>query len=113
MLAKVLSAALPLLSGEARAVLDVLFQTVGDVRLEHRTPDRVYDLGRFATRGSSSGGAAASFETVARELFLVRPEYTVRYGLRTRRAGALGRIPGARELAVNGGFYLLRNTTTT
>lgn len=48
------------------------------------------------------------FEVAARELFVVRPEYTVRYGLRARSAGALGRIPGVRELTVNGAFYLLR-----
>src|SRR5205085_1084453 len=47
-----------------RAVLDVLFQTAGDTRFEHRTPDRVYDLGRFSIRGSSPVGAAGSFETL-------------------------------------------------
>ena len=34
-----------LLAPSERAVLDVLFDTPGEVRLEHRTPDRVYDLG--------------------------------------------------------------------
>ena len=52
--------------------------------------------------------ARTGFEVVARELFVVRPEYTVRYGLRARSAGALGRIPGVREVTVNGAFYLLR-----
>jgi len=51
---------------------------------------------------------SAGFEIAARELFLVRPEYTVRYGLKARPAGALGRLPGVRELVVNGAFYLLR-----
>jgi len=48
------------------------------------------------------------FEIVDRELFLVRPEYTVRYGMKTRIVGALGRVPLVREALVNGGFYLLR-----
>jgi len=52
-----------LLAPSERAVLDVLFDTVGEVRLEHRTPDRVYDLGAFfVTAGGSDGAAAASFQ---------------------------------------------------
>ena len=39
-----------LLAPSERAVLDVLFDTAGEVRLEHRTPDRVYDLGAFTVR---------------------------------------------------------------
>ena len=34
-----------LLAPSERAVVDVLFDTPGEVRLENRTPDRVYDLG--------------------------------------------------------------------
>lgn len=52
--------------------------------------------------------ASAAFAVADRELFLIRPEYTVRYGIRTRTARALGRIPVVREGAVNGAFYLLR-----
>jgi 2-polyprenyl-3-methyl-5-hydroxy-6-metoxy-1,4-benzoquinol methylase len=52
--------------------------------------------------------ARAGLEIVDRELFLIRPEYTVRYGIRTRRAAVLGRLPLVREAAVNGGFYLVR-----
>ena len=33
----------------------------------------------------------AGLEVVERELFLVRPEYMVRYGLEPRQAGVLGR----------------------
>jgi SAM-dependent methyltransferase len=51
----------------------------------------------------------ASFDVVRRELFLVRPEYGVRYGMRTRTAGVFGRVPVLREVAVNGAFYLLRS----
>ena len=36
-----------LLAPSERAIIDVLFDTPGEVRLEHRTPDRVYDLGAF------------------------------------------------------------------
>jgi FtsP/CotA-like multicopper oxidase with cupredoxin domain len=51
-----------LLAPSERAVLDVLFDTAGEVRLEHRTPDRVYELGGFSvTPGGSDAGAAASF----------------------------------------------------
>ena len=41
-----------LLAPSERAVLDVLFETPGDVRLEHRTPDHVYDLGAFSVAGT-------------------------------------------------------------
>ena len=40
-----------LLAPSERAVVDVLFDTPGEVRLEHRTPDRVYDLGAFTVSG--------------------------------------------------------------
>jgi SAM-dependent methyltransferase len=53
--------------------------------------------------------ADLGFRVVARELFLVRPEYRIRYGLRERGAGPLDRVPVLRELAVNGGFYLLQS----
>ena len=51
-----------LLAPSERAVLDVLFDTVGEVRLEHRTPDRVYDLGAFSVTTGGDGVAAASFQ---------------------------------------------------
>ena len=37
-----------LLAPSERAIIDVLFDTPGVVRLEHRTRDRIYDLGAFA-----------------------------------------------------------------
>src|ERR671910_804338 len=37
-----------LLSPSERVIVDILFDTPGDVRLEHRTPDDVYDLGGFS-----------------------------------------------------------------
>ena len=54
-----------LLAPSERAVLDVLFETPGDVRLEHRTPDHVYDLGTISVTGSIEGEAAASFDRPA------------------------------------------------
>jgi len=51
-----------LLAPSERAVVDVLFDTPGQARLEHRTPDRVDDLGTFTVAGAASGDAAGSFE---------------------------------------------------
>ena len=53
-----------LLAPSERAVLDVLFDTPGQVRLEHRTPDHVYDLGAFTVTDGAPGAAAGSFETL-------------------------------------------------
>jgi FtsP/CotA-like multicopper oxidase with cupredoxin domain len=55
-----------LLAPSERAVLDVLFDAPGEVRLEHRTPDKVYDLGGFAVAPAPNGGGAAagSFATL-------------------------------------------------
>ena len=63
---------------------------------------------RLTLRGAERAVEGAGFGIVDRELFLVRPEYTVRYGVAKRGAGWLGRTPFLRELAVNGAFYLLR-----
>jgi SAM-dependent methyltransferase len=57
-------------------------------------------------------GADASLEIVDRELFIVRPEFTIRYGMKVRAAGFTGRTPVLREVAVNGAFYLLRRVRT-
>jgi FtsP/CotA-like multicopper oxidase with cupredoxin domain len=53
-----------MLAPSERAVLDVIFDDPGEVRLEHRTPDHVYDLGGFSVEGNSIGTAAASFEAL-------------------------------------------------
>ena len=63
-----------MLAPSERAVLDVLFDTPGEARLEHRTPDHVYDLGTFAVEGSSTTAAAASFEALR-----VDPELTAEH----------------------------------
>jgi FtsP/CotA-like multicopper oxidase with cupredoxin domain len=57
-----------LLAPSERAVLDVFLETAGEVRLEHRTPDRAYDLGGFSVSPAATPagalGAAASFATL-------------------------------------------------
>ena len=53
-----------LLAPSERAVVDVLFDTAGDARLEHRTPEHTYDLGTISVSGGSPGVAAASFDTL-------------------------------------------------
>jgi FtsP/CotA-like multicopper oxidase with cupredoxin domain len=53
-----------LLSPSERMIVDVLFNKRGDVRLEHRTPDHVYDLGAFSIAGTAAGHSAASFEVL-------------------------------------------------
>ncbi len=51
-----------MLAPSERAVVDVLFDAPGEFRVEHRTPDHVYDLGRFAVTGTKAGDdAVASF----------------------------------------------------
>src|SRR6184192_1065222 len=53
-----------LLAPSERAVVDLLFDTPGDVRLEHRTPDHVYDLGGFSVSAGEASHAARSFEVL-------------------------------------------------
>src|SRR5215218_9437257 len=50
-----------LLAPSERVVVDVLFDTAGEVHLEHRTPEHTYDLGAFSVAGAAIGDAAASF----------------------------------------------------
>lgn len=63
---------------------------------------------RLTLSAAEKAFSKAGFEVEERELFLVRPEYTVRYGLASRTAGFLGRLPVVREAMVNGAVYLLR-----
>jgi len=51
-----------LLAPSERAVIDVLFDTPGQVMLEHRTPDHTYDLGAFTVTEGTAGDAAGAFE---------------------------------------------------
>ncbi|HUF01835.1 MAG TPA: methyltransferase domain-containing protein [Gaiellaceae bacterium] len=63
---------------------------------------------KLTLRKAERAFAEAGLEVTDRELFVVRPEYTIRYGLKARRAGVAGRLPIVRELAVNGAQCLLR-----
>ncbi|WP_185972363.1 multicopper oxidase family protein [Georgenia yuyongxinii] len=55
-----------LLAPSERAVVDVLFDTPGEVRLEHRTPNQTYHLGAFLVAPATEGrtAAAESFTTL-------------------------------------------------
>jgi FtsP/CotA-like multicopper oxidase with cupredoxin domain len=53
-----------MLAPSERAVLDVKFDSPGEVRLEHRTPDQVYDLGAFSVVGKATASAGASFDVL-------------------------------------------------
>ena len=53
-----------LLAPSERAVVDVLFATPGEARLEHRTPDHVYDLGRFSVDPTRTEGASRTFDSL-------------------------------------------------
>jgi FtsP/CotA-like multicopper oxidase with cupredoxin domain len=46
-----------MLAPSERAVIDVTFDAPEAVRLEHRTPDRVYDLGRFSVSPRADAGS--------------------------------------------------------
>jgi FtsP/CotA-like multicopper oxidase with cupredoxin domain len=53
-----------MLAPSERAVLDVAFESPGAARLEHRTPDRVYDLGAFTVVEHETTAAFGSFEAL-------------------------------------------------
>ena len=67
-----------LLAPSERAVIDVLFDNPGEARLEHRTPNHVYDLGAFDVRGVAASDTATSFATLRSdpELTQLRAEIT-------------------------------------
>jgi Heavy metal binding domain len=70
-----------LLAPSERAVIDVLFDTPGGVRLEHRTPDHVYDLGGFTVGEASGGKAAASFEVLRTDPDLTAEHHSIGHDL--------------------------------
>ena len=63
-----------MLAPSERAVLDVMFDSPGDVRIEHRTPDQVYVLGAFSVAGQSTSAASESFD-----LLRVDPQLTAEH----------------------------------
>ncbi|MGZ5374414.1 MAG: heavy metal-binding domain-containing protein [Aeromicrobium sp.] len=64
-----------LLAPSERAVVDVLFDSPGEVHLENRTPDHTYDLGMFTVVGDPVSGAATSFNALR-----VDPDLTAEHG---------------------------------
>ena len=53
-----------LLAPSERAILDVRFDTPGEIRLEHRTPEHVYDLGGFSVSGEPHAGSSSTFDAL-------------------------------------------------
>jgi FtsP/CotA-like multicopper oxidase with cupredoxin domain len=53
-----------LLAPSERAIVDVLFDTPGQVMLEHRTPDHIYRLGAFSVTEGAPTDATRSFEVL-------------------------------------------------
>ncbi len=51
-----------LIAPSERVVVDVLFDRVGDVRLEHKTPDQTYELGVFSVVDVQNSAADDSFK---------------------------------------------------
>ena len=66
-----------MLAPSERAVLDVTFDKPGEVRLEHRTPDHVYDLGAFSVAGNGTAAAAGSFEALRIDPLLTAEHRTI------------------------------------
>ncbi|HUR17840.1 MAG TPA: multicopper oxidase family protein [Acidimicrobiales bacterium] len=66
-----------LLAPSERAVVDVLFDTAGDVRLEHRTPDHTYVLGAFWVAGTSTSDSAAGYDTLRTDAELTATRKTI------------------------------------
>jgi FtsP/CotA-like multicopper oxidase with cupredoxin domain len=97
-----------LLAPSERAVLDVLFDSAGEVRLEHRTPDRVYDLGGFTVTAAVGGEAAASFEVLRTDPELTAEHHSIRHDLERQPdkvLAFLSRMPllyGAEDAAASG-----------
>ena len=66
-----------LLAPSERAVIDVLFDTPGQVFLEHRTPDHVYDLGAFTVTEGTAGAAAGTFEALRTDPELTAEHHSI------------------------------------
>jgi FtsP/CotA-like multicopper oxidase with cupredoxin domain len=72
-----------LLAPSERAVLDVLFDAPGEVRLQHRTPDQTYDLGAFVVLPATigDGAAAGSFATLRTDPVLTAERAMIEHDL--------------------------------
>ena len=54
-----------LLAPSERAIVDVQFDRAGTARFEHRTPDRIYDLGAFAVAARATAASRISGKTTS------------------------------------------------
>ena len=70
-----------LLAPSERMIVDVLFDTPGHLRLEHRTPDHTYDLGAFSVTETATGGAAKSFELLRTDPELVAEREMIEFDM--------------------------------
>jgi SAM-dependent methyltransferase len=66
---------------------------------------------RLSLRRAEQAYAAAGLAVASSEFFVLRPEYTVRYGIRSVASATVGRAPGLREVLPTGAFYLLAAST--
>lgn len=62
---------------------------------------------RLTLARAESAFRQAGLTVQARELFLLRPEFRIRYGLPMLSGGPLGRVPVLREVLTMGAYYLL------
>jgi FtsP/CotA-like multicopper oxidase with cupredoxin domain len=64
-----------LLAPSERAIVDVLFDAAGEVRFEHRTPDRTYELGAFSVASAHTAfGELRVDEELAAIALLLGPD---------------------------------------
>jgi FtsP/CotA-like multicopper oxidase with cupredoxin domain len=73
-----------LLAPSERAVVDVLLDAPGQVRLEHRTPDQTYELGAFtviAETNGTAGIAAGSYATLRTDPDLTAEHQMIQHDL--------------------------------
>jgi FtsP/CotA-like multicopper oxidase with cupredoxin domain len=68
-----------LLAPSERMIVDVLFDTPGEMRLEHRTPDHTYDLGVFSVTGTATGDASEPFEVLRSDPELTSERQTIEH----------------------------------
>jgi 2-polyprenyl-3-methyl-5-hydroxy-6-metoxy-1,4-benzoquinol methylase len=97
----------------------LFFDLAQTATTEYMSADQAHDdmvavrRTKLSLRRIERAFSEASLEIVDRDLFIVRPEFKVRYDMKVRRAGIAGRVPGLREVVVNGAFYLLRRRVRT
>jgi mannose-6-phosphate isomerase-like protein (cupin superfamily) len=101
-----------MLAPSERVVLDVAFDRAGQVRLEHRTPDRVYDLGAFAV-GGNAGRPEPSRSTSNIPLAYTARRFGLREDDRCQGQRTRGAPAPARGQALEGGGIKMGTATAT